>query len=97
MDLRNIPDSVIWEAGINLDYLIDAYTYFRNNRPAGLERSASKKDTAFFRPFFQNLMGVDYVSKMILENKTAEEIRAVWQPDVEKFKKQRQLYLLYEE
>jgi uncharacterized protein YbbC (DUF1343 family) len=81
VDLRNIPDDAIWEAGINLNYIIDACNHL------------GKK---IFTPFFQNLMGVDYVQKMILEGKSAGEIKAVWQPDIEKFKQQRKPYLLYE-
>ena len=65
-------------------YLIDAY----NNL---------NLDDHFFRPFFENLIGVDYVRKMIKEGKSADEIKAMWKDDVLKFKKQRAPYLLYEE
>ena len=34
---------------------------------------------------------------MIMAGKSADEIKASWQPDIEKFKKQRQQYLLYSE
>lgn len=34
---------------------------------------------------------------MIKEGKSADEIRAMWKNDVEKFKVQRKPYLLYEE
>ena len=84
VDLRNIPNEEIWENGINLNYIIDAY----RNLPAG---------ETFFTSFFQNLIGVDYVKKMILEGKTNDEIKAIWQSDVEKFKIQRKPYLLYKE
>jgi uncharacterized protein YbbC (DUF1343 family) len=81
VDLRNVPDEEIWKAGINLDYIIDACNHL------GKE---------IFTPFFRNLIGVDYVQEMILEGKSAGEIKAVWQPDIEKFKQQRKPYLLYE-
>jgi uncharacterized protein YbbC (DUF1343 family) len=51
----------------------------------------------FFTPFFEKLVGVEYIRPMILEGKTADEIRMKWKGDVEQFKKQRKPYLLYEE
>jgi uncharacterized protein YbbC (DUF1343 family) len=83
VDLRNIPDREIWEKGFDLSYIIDAY----NNLKAG---------DKIFTSFFEKLVGVDYIRKMILEGKSAAEIKAMWKDDVEKFKKQRQPYLLYE-
>jgi uncharacterized protein YbbC (DUF1343 family) len=84
VNLSNTPDKDIWEKGVDLTYLIDAY----NNL---------NLDDHFFRPFFENLIGVDYVRKMIKEGKSADEIKAMWKDDVLKFKKQRAPYLLYEE
>ena len=46
---------------------------------------------------FLLLTGVDYAKEMILEGKSADEIRARWQPEVEEFKTLRRKYLLYEE
>jgi uncharacterized protein YbbC (DUF1343 family) len=83
-DLRNVPDSVVWRQGINLQYIIDAY----NNLDVGEK---------FFTPFFEKLIGVDYVRKMIIEGKSADEIKAVWKEDVEAFKKKREKYLLYKD
>jgi uncharacterized protein YbbC (DUF1343 family) len=83
VDLRNIPDEEIWAAGFNLEYIIDAY------------KNLSMGDK-FFTPFFEKLVGVSYIREMILAGKTAEEIKAQWQTDVEKFKIQRKPYLLYE-
>ena len=51
----------------------------------------------FFRPFFELLVGRDYVRKMIEEGKSADEIKAMWQEDVATFKIQRKPYLLYQE
>ena len=84
VDLSNISDEEIWKKGIDLSYLIDAY---RN----------MNLDDYFFRSFFENLIGVDYVHKMIKEGKSADEIKAMWKSDVEKFKVQRKPYLLYSE
>ena len=74
----------IWKRGVDLTYVIDAY---RN----------LNLDDHFFRPFFELLVGRDYVRKMIKEGKSADEIKAMWKGDVEKFKAQRKPYLLYEE
>ena len=84
VDLRKVSNEYIWENGFDLSYLIDAY----NNLNMG---------SGFFTSFFEKLTGVDYIRKMIVAGKSNEEIRAVWQEDVEKFKKQREPYLLYEE
>lgn len=83
-NLSNLSDEEILQKGIDLSYVIDAYENIRN-----------KKN--FFHPFFENLIGVDYVRKMIIKGKSAEEIRVMWKKDVEKFKEQRKPYLLYDE
>jgi len=82
--LRNIPDREIWVNGFDLSYIIDAY----NNL---------KIDDKFFTSYFEKLVGVDYIRKMIREGKSATEIKAMWKDDVEKFKEKRRQYLLYEE
>ena len=82
VDLRNVSNQEIWKNGFDLSYVIDAY----NNLDMG---------DKFFTPFFENLVGVDYIRTMIKEGKTNQEIRAMWQDDLVRFKKQRQPYLLY--
>lgn len=85
VDLRTKPSiEEINKAGINLEYVIDAY----NNL---------NLDNHFFRSFFENLIGQGYVRKMIKGGKTAAEIKAMWAGDVAKFKEQRRPYLLYPE
>ena len=84
MNLSGLSDEEIWKKGIDLSYVIDAY---RN----------LNMDDSFFRSFFENLIGVDYVRKMIKQGKSADEIKAMWQDDVVKFKQQRKPYLLYDE
>ena len=84
VDLRTIPDEDIWEKKFDLTYIIDAY------------RNINIGDR-FFTSFFEKLTGVDYVRTMIKEGKSADEIKAVWKDDVEKFKIQRRPYLLYSE
>ena len=82
VDLSRIPDKEIWEKGIDLSYLIDAYKNMN-------------LDNFFFSSFFEKLMGVDYVRKMIMAGKSADEIKSMWKSDVEKFKEQRKPYLIY--
>ncbi len=83
VDLRNVPNEYIWENRFDLSYVIDAYTNL-------------KMGDKFFSPFFEKLVGVDYIRQMIKEGKSNEEIRAMWQNDVKQFKAQRKPYLLYE-
>ncbi|MBO7554220.1 MAG: DUF1343 domain-containing protein [Bacteroidaceae bacterium] len=82
-DLSTLEDDAIIQGGLNLDYVIDAYQNL-------------KMGDKFFTSFFEKLIGVDYVRQMIKQGKSAEEIKARWEPDVEKFKEQRKRYLLYE-
>ena len=84
VDLRGKDDEQIIAEGFNLEYIIDAY----NNLGMG---------EAFFTSLFEKLTGAAYVRQMILKGCSAAEIRTEWQSDVEKFKKQRKPYLLYEE
>ena len=83
-DLSQLRDSNIWARKIDLSYLIEAY-------------KAVNKGDSFFSSFFEKLIGVGYVRKMIEQGKNAAEISRMWQGDVEKFKKQRRKYLLYKE
>ena len=84
VNLSNLTDEEICKNGVDLSYLIDAY----QNLNLG---------DHFFSSFFEKLVGRDYVRKMIIDGKSAAEIKAVWQDDVIKFKKQRAPYLLYAE
>ena len=83
-DLSRLPENVILQRGIDLSYLIEAY------------HSVNIGDD-FFTNFFEKLIGNKDVRKMIEQGKSAEEIRATWQDDVEKFKQERRPYLLYPE
>ena len=83
-DLRNISDDDIINKGINLEYIIDAFTKLKGDRN-------------FFSNFFELLMGVDYVREMILNKTKADDIKKTWIDDVNKFKVQRKPYLLYDE
>ncbi len=83
-DLSGKSDEELRREGLNLTYVIDAY------------RNLNIGDR-FFTSFFELLMGTSYVRRMIEEGRSAEEIRARWMPDVERFKEQRRPYLLYNE
>ncbi|MDO5510572.1 MAG: DUF1343 domain-containing protein [Weeksellaceae bacterium] len=81
-DLRNHPEL----SSIDLQWLIKAY---QNNT-----------QKPFFTPtkndfFFDKLAGNSKLRKQIEQGLSAEEIRATWQADIEKFKKVRAKYLLY--
>lgn len=85
VDLRTKPSIYeINKAGINLEYLINAYKNMNI-------------DDYFFSSGFELRMGQGYVRKMIEEGKSVEEIKAMWADDVAKFKIQRKPYLLYSE
>lgn len=83
-DLSGKSDEELRREGLNLTYVIDAY------------RNLNIGDR-FFTSFFELLMGTSYVRRMIEEGRSAEEIRARWMPEVERFKEQRRPYLLYNE
>lgn len=84
VDLRGLPDDQIIANGFDLSYVIDAY----RNLDIGEQ---------FFTPFFEKLVGVDYIRRDIIAGKSAREIKEKWLCDVAKFKQQRRPYLLYEE
>lgn len=83
-DLRGLDDEAIIARGIDLSYLIDAY------RSLGL-------GDKFFRPFFELLIGRGDIRQMIEDGRSADEIKATWADDVERFKAQRRPYLIYPE
>ena len=69
---------------MNPEYLIDAY------RALGLGEK-------FFTPLFEKLVGAGWVRRMIVEGRSAAELRAAWAPDVARFRELRRKYLLYPE
>ncbi len=83
-DLSGLGMDELRDKRIDLTYLITAY------RESGLGEK-------FFTPFFEKLIGVDYVRQMIVDGKSADEIHKMWEADVERFKAMRRPYLLYAE
>ena len=84
VDLRKVADEDIWREGVNLEYIIDAY------------RDLNMGDK-FFTSMFEKLIGVGYVREMIKEGRTAKEIEAQWQEELERYRALRKKYLIYEE
>lgn len=93
-DLRQVPVEAIWEAGINLDYLIRAY-----NAYAATSREESFWGTPNSKGYYwiDLLSGSDQLRTMIEAGETADAIKASWQDDIAAFKAQRKPYLLYDE
>ncbi|MCM1450916.1 MAG: DUF1343 domain-containing protein [Clostridium sp.] len=85
VDLSGLDDEEIIGKGINLEYVIDAY------------RDLGMPENEFFRSFFELLIGDGDIRGMIVDGKSADEIKATWAEDVESFKQQRRKYLLYSE
>lgn len=90
-DLSTMTDDEIISRGIDLTYLIEAYKAVTG--ASAKNKAAGEK---FFTSFFEKLIGVGYVRTMIEQGRSAKEIKARWQDDVEKFKRQREKYLLYQ-
>ncbi|HIG32698.1 MAG TPA: DUF1343 domain-containing protein [Flavobacteriales bacterium] len=67
---------------INLNWLIATYN------------ECEKKDK-FFNSFFDKLAGNDKLRLLIIDGKTAKEIKATWENDLTNFKKIRKKYLIY--
>lgn len=72
---------------INLEWLIRAYNNYEGNEPFWIKQSG-----AFW---IDKLAGTDQLRKQIEQGMTEGQIKATWQDDLEKFKKVRANYLLY--
>ena len=85
-DLRGLSNEEIWEEGINIGYVIDAYL----NLDMGQDFFGNGR-------FFKLLTGSAKIYNSILAGKTKEEIEASWATDIAAFKARRKSYLLYHE
>jgi len=84
-DLRKLTTEQLAQMKeINLEWLIDAYHAMESNEN-------------FFIPYFDQLAGTSNLRKEILADKTATEIRQAWQADLERFRRLRRKYLLYDD
>lgn len=68
---------------LNLSWLI---LFYKNNRA---------EDGEYFNSFIYKLCGTKSLSAQVEQGKSADEIRATWQPELEKYKELRKKYLLY--
>lgn len=71
---------------LDLSYIIDSYRLF------------DSKNEAFFlsNNFFDKLAGTDKLRKQIIAGESENEIRESWQMSLDKFKKLRKQYLIYD-
>ena len=93
-DLREIPLAQILDEHFNLDYVIDTRNIMKIQNP-GISFFGNPDGDGHY--WIDYLCGTDRIRLMIEEGRSAEEISASWQEDVEAFKAQRRPYLLYEE
>ena len=91
-DLRSLSLEDIQNAGINLDYLIDAYHAVTEK-----DISVSFWGTKYIDGHYwiDYLMGCDTVRLQIEEGLSGQEIKASWADELCKFKEKRREYLLY--
>ena len=81
VDLRELP----FEGGLTLRFFLDFY-----------EKSGDQKAFFFSRPqWFDLLAGSKQLRFQIIRGFSEKEIRASWQPELEKYKQIRKKYLLY--
>ncbi len=78
---------------IQLKWLIEAYKLFPEKNAFFLP-TKSEKPVDFF---FNKLAGNSTLMQQLKDGKTEEEIRASWQPELQKFKEIRKRYLLYKD
>jgi uncharacterized protein YbbC (DUF1343 family) len=80
------PDSIRQWSQIKIEYLIEAFNNFQED-----------KSTFFLKNnYIDKLSGSNNLRKMVLEGKSATEIRATWQEGIEAFMPVREKYLLYD-
>lgn len=84
IDLKSYSTDQIRDFGrINLSWLIELYKAFPDKEH-------------FFNAYFTKLAGSKELQKQITAGKSEDEIRASWQPALDKFKRKRNKYLLYQ-
>ncbi len=94
VDLRTRAIEEIWEEGVNPEYLVSAYNAFSTVSGGRSFWGSPDKDGIYW---IDRLSGSDALRKMVEEGRSAEEIKASWQADINSFKEQRRSYLLYGE
>ena len=91
----NVSDSISPSTTkkLNLHYLIEAYKLFPDKNNFFI-KPKSNKLTAYH---FNKLAGNATLMQQLIDGKTEDEIRASWQPALDKFKQIRKKYLLYKD
>ena len=100
MDLRSKSIQSIWNEGINLSYLENAWISAKYVSPHKKLREHADWFWKRFpdgRYWIDLLSGSDSLRTQIENGKSAAEIKKNWQAEIESFKKQRKNYLLYED
>jgi uncharacterized protein YbbC (DUF1343 family) len=83
IDLKNYNTNIFKTTGqLNLAWLIELYKAFPDK-------------AHFFTAYFTKLAGSEQLRRQIEAGKTEKEIRASWQPGLNRFKQMRRKYLLY--
>lgn len=83
IDLKNYNTNIFKTTGqLNLAWLLELYKAFPDKQH-------------FFIAYFTKLAGTPQLQKQIEAGETEKQIRAGWQPGLEKFKRMRSKYLLY--
>lgn len=98
VDFRQDSEIKLRAMGMDLSHVVKAYEIFQE-QGLGDKFFTKYYSKRFGREVehFDLLMGQTYVREAILAGKSAEEISAMWQEDVKRFKEQRRPYLLYAE
>lgn len=81
-DLRSFNPEGGWQR-LELRWLIDAYEKYPD------------KDN-FFKPFFEKLAGTENLRLQIIEGRSEEDIRQSWETGLDRYRKIRGKYLIYE-
>ena len=64
----------------------------------GLYEASADKDKFFSQAaFFDKLAGTDRLRNQVIQGMSPAEIRATWQPELERYRAMRKAYLLYPE
>lgn len=99
VDLTTLTYEEIWRNGINLNYIVNAYSMLMSLPGADRERGLLPDGRPFFgrNLFIDKLIGNSWVREKIIDGCSPEDIKSIWQEDVERFKSLRRKYLLYNE
>lgn len=92
--LLDIPLENILSAGIDLEYLIEAYEQFHERYP---DESFFGSEDYLGHYWIDYLSGSDELRTMITEGLNARQIKEVWRDDLEEFIELRRPYLIYPE